>query len=184
MLKDARIAICLLASLVVGCSGRPATYSLAARSSAKADNRWIRFRPSVGEASVSLPTAPEEMPQPPVATPTHLYTCPRSAGGSFQFGVSTCKDEIIGEETRTFLERIKVGSVSRPHTKLLSEQFRIVAGLDAIEYTISTHQDNTQIRYLVLLRGRHYYVLSSIGSAEQIADQDSENFFNSVRFDN
>jgi hypothetical protein len=131
---------------------------------------------------VEFPATPDEMPQPPTPDPTHLYTYHRD-GGAFQFGVSTAAVEVSPSRAQAFLEAVRNNSAARPGTRLLAERSRSREGLDAIEYTIATNQKSIQIRYVVVVRGRYYYVLSSAGSAERIADGDSDKFLGSFRFE-
>jgi hypothetical protein len=144
---------------------------------------WVRFRPPIGEASASFPVTPDEMPEPDVSNPTRVYSYARSGGGAFQFGVSTPRAEVPPGRARAFLDSLRRSSLARPGARLLAEKSLTVEGLDAIEYTIATQHENVQIRYLVVVRGRYYYVLSSGGSAAQIADRESDTFLTSFRFE-
>jgi hypothetical protein len=91
--------------------------------------------------------------------------------------------EVPAGQARGFLGALRDSSQTRPGAKLVSERFQVIAGLDAIEYTISTVLENVQIRYLAVVRGRYYYVLSSTGSPDQITDHESDAFLASLRFE-
>lgn len=177
------LILCGLVVFVPGCDSHPTT---TARPSLKPPSAepaaWVRFRPPVGEASAAFPTTPDEMPQPPTRDPTRLYSYPRD-GGAFQFGVSTTETEVPPARAQAFLEAVRNGSLARPGTRLLAEKSLSGEGLDAIEYRIATKDENVQIRYVVVVRGRYYYVLSSIGSADRIADSASDTFLASFRFE-
>src|SRR5262249_23113468 len=75
--------------------------------------KWIRFRPPVGEASVTFPGTPREMPPPAVSHPTRFFSYSRGKVGALQFGVTTGPTKVPPEERRAFLESLRDSSIRK-----------------------------------------------------------------------
>lgn len=178
------VALSALGVLLAGCGTKPAKNTAAPGVFPPSQPvPWVRFRPPIGDASATFPATPDEMGQPPVPDPTRLYSCPRKNGGAFQFGVSTVDHEVPPERAKAFLADVCAGSATRPQVKLLSQQFHQAEGVDSIEFTITTHVPDVRVRNRVTVRGRYYYVLSSVGQEDQISDPESDTFLASLRFE-
>lgn len=147
------------------------------------EKQWVKFKPPVGQASIMFPRRPDEMPAPPVPTPTRLFSFARENGGAFQFGVSSLSEEVSPNAARRFLDDVRAASIRRPDFKQVFLRYLTVSGYEAMEHTGAINEKSIHLRSLVVVRGKHYYVATSVGPPPLVTDPESDRFIQSFRWD-
>lgn len=143
---------------------------------------WQRFRPPVGSASAEFPGRPDEMPRPIGSDETRLFSYAAPKSTAFQLGVSKLPPDAARFTPEEQLERVRESTGRGLEREAVSTRPPALPGVPTSDFTLVL-PDGNRLRYVVAVRGEHYYVLTVAGTRDAVTGADAERFFASLRFE-